>query len=778
VFKTIWRLLRALFGQSDGSLERQPDRTGHKPSLVQPPMTPAKPRPTPSAPPRVPLYSARRFDCDAIRAAASSDLNGRERRPTDAQLGLIFSEAGAQSVVAGAGAGKSTSLVSRFLVMNKHLELPLQSISVFTFTRNSRFDFVDKLVEAAAAWGIENLDKGEALRRVRTFHSKALELTAGSLPRGVQLFEQLGKVQKPRPGSDDEALYLAKQAELADQVDNPYESTQSTQQVEILREVYELCYRASPSFRKAISALLKHALRTPSQRPLRVSEDYEKRTWAAARDAALTAHAQEYWTVKGAWPVEGVELPPGNLTVGGQVFRANGWIRSLDVYVVLGCDSTQDTKVTAGGRSFIPYWSGSSKHNVLLKDSTLSVFFANDLEHFAELNELLRAADAAKKDAPPVFKVALPGEWKKVSVFEGLYALGVFAENMAIEPSRLPVSELGKRLTPLEQQTLVAVCEFFKTFRDYGSANGVRTFNELFFMLHEGSPHLATVALNKLRSMQHLLIDEFQDISPLVVKFVQGIHTQLATLLPQEERPSLLVVGDDWQSIYGWRGSAPHFFIHFAKLFDGANRKPVMLTDNFRSSQNVIDAASLLIKGTASAQRIDKACVAKHPRYAGGTHPLWLIEDYRPGDAFKLISKLLSLAKADEEILVLSRSGSTDREMERQCRRLSAGKRLRTMTIHRSKGLEADYVLVLDDIHYGGKNDLRNALYAHAGFNQTYDDSQKDEARRIGYVAVTRAKQLSVWIAKPRDGGVLNEVTNLPGVVRRADMGQLMRELG
>jgi ATP-dependent exoDNAse (exonuclease V) beta subunit len=59
----------------------------------------------------------------------------------------------------------------------------------------------------------------------------------------------------------------------------------------------------------------------------------------------------------------------------------------------------------------------------------------------------------------------------------------------------------------------------------------------------------------------------------------------------------------------------------------------------------------------------------------------------------------------------------------------------------------------------------------------TYDESQRDEARRIGYVAVTRAKRLNVWMAKARDDSVMNELFEVPNVVSRADVGQLLREI-
>ncbi|EGH49526.1 UvrD/REP helicase, partial [Pseudomonas syringae pv. pisi str. 1704B] len=43
----------------------------------------------------------------------------------------------------------------------------------------------------------------------------------------------------------------------------------------------------------------------------------------------------------------------------------------------------------------------------------------------------------------------------------------------------------------------------------------------------------------------------------------------------------------DWQSIYGWRGSSPKYFMEFAKEFSSPATTRVMLSDNFRSHQHI-----------------------------------------------------------------------------------------------------------------------------------------------------------------------------------------------
>lgn len=694
---------------------------------------------------------------------------------TDAQRELVLCSAGAQAVVAGAGSGKSTSLISRLLVMRKHLGIPLTSISVFTFTRNSRFDFIDKLVRSAEQWGVP-FDEAEATRRVRTFHSKALELCGSVLPSGLQIFELMGKEARPAPSTDDERAFLDKQAELADQVDNPYDSGSSTEQVKVLMAVYEQCHADDAPFRDAVRALLLYATKTGPRDPKAAGTDWDRREWAVKRDQALTEHAADFWTERQLWPKPYVSAPPKTLRVEQLEFAANGYVPELDAFIVLGADRTLKQKIKVKGSSFSPFYSGRSKHHVLLRGCADTVFFANTPEDFDYLDELVAAAQQLARGEAPKFRFVAPGDYAKTDVAQALYGMGVFAENLALKPRDISAAlQRNSRLTRLEHHFLYAVSRFFAQFQVYNEAHGIRTFNDLFFMLSGDSAALQSVPLSKLRSMQHLLIDEFQDISPLVVHFVRGLHQELARRSNGQDRPTLMVVGDDWQSIYGWRGSAPRFFLRFANFFDGAQPKPLLLTANFRSSQHVIDCAQSVLLKTDPQHRMDKTCRAENRAVAGlGTPVLVLEQDRAERDVAAIVERLLRLCEAEDDILVLSRSVLAGEQAEAACRHLKAGDRIRFMTVHKSKGLEADYAVILDDMAYDLRNPMRNALYDLAGFEQGYDASQADEAKRLAYVAITRAKKVCIWVGSPREGAAMSALPANAPYCRRVDVGQLM----
>lgn len=101
------------------------------------------------------------------------------------------------------------------------------------------------------------------------------------------------------------------------------------------------------------------------------------------------------------------------------------------------------------------------------------------------------------------------------------------------------------------------------------------------------------------RKFQYILIDEFQDINK--------IQYDIVKMLAAPEN-NLFIVGDDDQSIYRFRGAKPEIMLHFSEDFpDG---KKILLDTNYRSGQQVVDAALNLI--SYNNERFDKKIKAFH----------------------------------------------------------------------------------------------------------------------------------------------------------------------
>ncbi len=109
------------------------------------------------------------------------------------------------------------------------------------------------------------------------------------------------------------------------------------------------------------------------------------------------------------------------------------------------------------------------------------------------------------------------------------------------------------------------------------------------------------------RRFTHILIDEYQDLNDLQYELVKLLAGGGA---------SLTAVGDAEQTIYGWRGSNIEIFLRFPEDWPAAEM--VTLTENYRSTQNILQAASGVIRQNVYATRIRRATDLRTANAAGG----------------------------------------------------------------------------------------------------------------------------------------------------------------
>ncbi|MBK7858105.1 MAG: UvrD-helicase domain-containing protein [Archangiaceae bacterium] len=141
-------------------------------------------------------------------------------------------------------------------------------------------------------------------------------------------------------------------------------------------------------------------------------------------------------------------------------------------------------------------------------------------------------------------------------------------------------------------------------YRDYQrslrAADAV-DFGDLLLLLVDLLTNDAELRVRYQRRYQHVMVDEFQDTNPVQYKL-------LKLLAPPGS--NLAVVGDDDQSIYRWRGAEVDNILGFPRDYEGA--KVVKLEQNYRSDQNILEAAYAVI--SKNRRRLDKKLWSARPK--------------------------------------------------------------------------------------------------------------------------------------------------------------------
>jgi DNA helicase-2/ATP-dependent DNA helicase PcrA len=153
----------------------------------------------------------------------------------------------------------------------------------------------------------------------------------------------------------------------------------------------------------------------------------------------------------------------------------------------------------------------------------------------------------------------------------------------------------------------------YKKYTELKIANSKIDFGDLIIFTIKLFREKPNVLEKYRKRFKYILVDEFQDTN-----FTQNTLVNLLTLGLKEEngtnRPSLTVVGDDDQAIYKFRGAAISNILQFKETYPEA--KEVVLTENYRSKQEILDSAYTLIKHNnpnrlENTENIDKRLVAK-----------------------------------------------------------------------------------------------------------------------------------------------------------------------
>jgi DNA helicase-2/ATP-dependent DNA helicase PcrA len=220
-------------------------------------------------------------------------------------------------------------------------------------------------------------------------------------------------------------------------------------------------------------------------------------------------------------------------------------------------------------------------------------------------------------------------------------------------------------------------------------------------------------------SIEYLLVDEFQDIGMNEYEFIMALNAE-----------HNFMVGDDWQSIYGFKGGDVQIFL---SLMSDKSWQSFHMATNYRNSEKILEMAKKVIKQANNI--IDKKvkCARSETGYVRLDSKYNLDEYLNNMNKYKDYKDWFILVRTNKEVYEVSqkltkaqipfqtfKQGNTSTE---ELNKIMNSNTVKLLTVHASKGLENKKVLIYGNFH------VQPPKYKRIN----------SEERKVFYVAITRA---------------------------------------
>ncbi|MBR3512754.1 MAG: UvrD-helicase domain-containing protein [Clostridia bacterium] len=257
--------------------------------------------------------------------------------------------------------------------------------------------------------------------------------------------------------------------------------------------------------------------------------------------------------------------------------------------------------------------------------------------------------------------------------------------------------------------------------------------------------NLASKCINEGKfshTYKYVIVDEYQDISKARYNLLQALRNN--------HFYKLFCVGDDWQSIYRFSGSDLDLIVNFKKYFGKTYISNIENT--FRFSQQLADVSQEFIM--KNPNQLKKKIVGKDSNY----FPIDEVQAYNDIRALQFLEDKLNEFEKDSTVYFLGRY-NFDRDIFKDNNNFyikynnqtgledityypRKDLKIKFLTVHKSKGLQADYVILINNKKNGmGFPSKLNDIPAIRVLLSDCDSFPFSEERRLFYVALTRCKK-------------------------------------
>ena len=212
----------------------------------------------------------------------------------------------------------------------------------------------------------------------------------------------------------------------------------------------------------------------------------------------------------------------------------------------------------------------------------------------------------------------------------------------------------GRRPGQLNDEGDLFLRQMLRVYREYQAScdrGGLVDFAELLLRAHELWRDRPDILHHYRQRFHHILVDEFQDTNAIQYAWLRQLSG---------DRSNLFLVGDDDQSIYGWRGARVENLQGFARDFPGT--RLVKLEQNYRSTGTILNAANALIANNPS--RLGKNLWTE----GSDGHPIQLYAAFNEVDEARFVVERIRRALEEghrrSEIAILYRTTAQSRLFE------------------------------------------------------------------------------------------------------------------
>ena len=273
------------------------------------------------------------------------------------------------------------------------------------------------------------------------------------------------------------------------------------------------------------------------------------------------------------------------------------------------------------------------------------------------------------------------------------------------------------------------ILNIFKMYEEEKQSTNSYDFDDLIIM----STQLLKQKYN-YKPFKYIIIDEFQDTSKIRLELIRTIYENTNCIIT--------AVGDDAQSIYHFSGCDLNIFLNFKNYFN--NSKILYLKNTYRNSMEHVKITEGFIE--KNPLQIKKNMISNIHL----DNPIEVVYYLNP---YKRLKKVLDKLSNEKSIMILIRNKKDINKylgkgiLINDNKIIYNNKSIPMLTIHSSKGLEADIVIILnvaDDI-YGIPNKIEDHPILKY-LNNDIDKYPYAEERRVFFVALTRSKKKTILL--------------------------------